>query len=191
MPASFAWIDAAVAVQALCHQHQFPFAFIGGVAVQCWGEPRVTEDVDLTVFCGFGKEDPVIRIFLAQFEPRIRDADRFAEAHRVLLLKTSEGIPIDVALAGLPFEESLCRRATRREFLPGISLQVCQPDDLIVLKAFAGRAKDWLDIENVLVRQGDSLDWAYIRRQLRPLVELKEAPETMDQLERLRKASRG
>ena len=133
--------------------------------------------MELTLFCGFGNETPVIQAFLSRFAPRIPDAAEFAEERRVILLKTSEGIPIDVALAGFPFEESLCRRAVLREFLPGISLQVCQADDLVVLKAFAGRSKDWMDIENVLVRQGDRLDWDYILKELKPLVELKEAPE--------------
>lgn len=72
--------------------------------------------------------------------------------------------------------------------LPGISLQVCQADDLVVLKAFAGRSKDWMDIENVLVRQGDRLDWDYILKELKPLVELKEAPEVLVHLERLRRS---
>lgn len=189
MQTEFAWINAAVAAQALCHERRFPFAFIGGVAVQCWGEPRVTEDVDLTLFCGFGNETPVIQAFLERFAARIPDAAEFAEQRRVLLLKTPEGIPIDVALGGFPFEETLCRRAVLREFLPGVSLQVCRPEDLIVLKAFAGRAKDWMDVENVLIRQGDQLDWDHIWSELKPLAELKEAPEIMDQLARLKASS--
>ena len=58
----------------------------------------------------------------------------------------------------------------------------------MVLKAFAGRSKDWMDIENVLVRQGDLLDWDYILKELKPLVELKEAPEALVHLERLRRS---
>jgi hypothetical protein len=54
---------------------------------------------------------------------------------------------------------------------------------LIVLKAFAGRGQDWADIERVIVRQTGKLDWHYIHEQLRPLAELKEAPEILDQLE--------
>jgi hypothetical protein len=188
MPTEFAWITAAESAQSLCVERDFPFAFIGGVAVQCWGEPRVTEDVDLTLFCGFGNEAPVIQAFLERFTTRIPDAAEFAEQRRVLLLKSQEGIPIDVALGGFPFEEVLCRRAVQREFLPGIWLRVCRPEDLVILKAFAGRAKDWLDVENVLIRQGAGLDWGHIRRELQPLSVLKEAPEIMDQLERLRRS---
>jgi hypothetical protein len=67
---------------------------------------RFSAGVNLTLFCGFGNETPVIQAFLSRFEPRIPDAAEFAEDRRVILLKTSEGIPIDVALAGFPFEES-------------------------------------------------------------------------------------
>lgn len=49
-----------------------------------------------------------------------------------------------------------------------------------------GRGKDWVDVEGVIVRQTGNLDWRYVREQLGPLAELKEAPEILDQLERRR-----
>ena len=45
------------------------------------------------------------------------------------------------------------------------------------------RSRGWADIERVIVRQTGKLDWYYIHEQLRPLAELKEAPEILDQLE--------
>jgi predicted nucleotidyltransferase len=62
-------------------------------------------------------------------------------------------------------------------------LRTCSAEDLIVLKAFAGRGQDWVDVERIVVRQTGKLDWDYIRDQLRPLAALKEAPEILDQLE--------
>jgi predicted nucleotidyltransferase len=62
-------------------------------------------------------------------------------------------------------------------------LRTCSAEDLIVLKAFAGRGQDWADIERVIVRQSGKLDWNYIYEQLRPLAQLKDAPEIVDQLE--------
>ena len=38
----------------------------------------------------------------------------------------------------------------------------------------------------LIIRQSGTIDWAYVRQQLAPLVELKEAPEILDQLERRR-----
>lgn len=186
MAPRFPWIEAAIAAQALCEEREFAFAFIGGVAVQRWGEPRVTKDIDLTLFCGFGNEAPVIEAFLERFEPRVPDAAGFAEINRVLLLNTVDGIPIDVALGGFPFEDQMTRRARKHEYLPGVYLRICTAEDLVVMKVFAGRPHDWSDVERILIRQKGQIDWTHIRRELKPLAELKEAPEILDHLERLR-----
>ena len=45
-------------------------------------------------------------------------------------------------------------------------------------------------VEGILLRQGESLDWGYITRQLGPLCELKEDPDIMPRLEELRKRAR-
>lgn len=51
---------AAQEVQHLCEGEGWDFCFIGGLAVQRWGErwgePRLTRDVDLTLLTGFGAE---------------------------------------------------------------------------------------------------------------------------------------
>jgi len=59
--------------------------------------------------------------------------------------------------------------------------------DLVVLKAFANREQDWLDLETVLVRQGERLNWPLIRQELPPLCQLKDAPDIPERLERTRK----
>jgi len=52
--------------------------------------------------------------------------------------------------------------------------------------SLADRSKDWSDIQSVLIKQ-QKLDWHYINEQLAPLVELKEEPEIITKLEKLRK----
>ena len=47
-------LRAAEEIQAFCQLRGWPFCFIGGVAVQRWAEPRLTQDVDLTLLTGFG-----------------------------------------------------------------------------------------------------------------------------------------
>jgi len=66
-------------------------------------------------------------------------------------------------------------------------LRTCSAEDLVVLKAFAERGQDWVDVERIIVRQTGKLDWNYIGEQLRPLAELKGKPDILDQLERRRK----
>jgi hypothetical protein len=51
---------------------------------------------------------------------------------------------------------------------PGVALVTCSAEDLIVFKAFAGRERDWLDIEGIALRQRGRLDepliWAETAR---------------------------
>lgn len=172
-------------VQATCQSRGWKFCFISGVALQRWGEPRETV-ANLSLFAEFGHEEPIIQILLSQFEGRIPDAAGFAKENRVLLLRSSKGVGLDVALAGLPYEELVIERASDFEFPPRIVLRTCSAEDLVVLKAFAARGQDWVDVERIIVRQTGQLNWNYIYDHLRPLVELKDQPEIVSELERRR-----
>jgi hypothetical protein len=179
-------IRAASELQTVCEARSWQFCFIGGLALQRWGEPRETVDADLTLLTGFGGEEPFIRILLDHFEGRIPDAAQFAVQRRVLLLRSTRGVGLDVALGALPYEELVVRRSSYFDFPPNIALRTCSAEDLVVLKAFAGRGQDWVDIERIIVRQTGKLDWSYTFAQLSPLAELKERPEILVELERRR-----
>lgn len=176
---------AALEVQELCRLENWKFCFIGALAVQRWGEPRLTQDVDLTLLTGFGNEESFVDALLHTFQARRPDARDFALRHRVLLLKNATGVPIDVALGAMPFEERAVARASDFPVGGGAALLTCGAEDLIVFKAFAGRDKDWLDIEGVAKRQAGRLDVPLIWSELHPLLELKEDPETEERLRRM------
>ena len=142
--------------------------------------------MDLTLLTGFGGEEPFVRKLLDHFDARIADAADFALTRRVLLVRARSGVGLDIALGGLPFEESVVARSSLFAFPSQMLLRTCSAEDLVVLKAFAARTKDWLDVEGIIIRQTGKLDWSYIRGQLQPLAELKEAPEIMEELERRR-----
>jgi hypothetical protein len=126
-----------------------------------------------------------VRTILSWYEPRVPSPLEFAVANRVLLVQAPSGVGIDIALGCSPFEESAVRRATEYSFAPGISLLTASAEDIVVMKAFADRPKDWIDVEGILVRQGSSLDWPYVTEQLAPLVELKGEPEILARLDTL------
>ena len=176
-------IHAAAELQNICESQGWQFCFIGGVALQRWGEPRQTVNVDLTLFVGFGREQHFSYTLLRHFESRISNASEFAQQERVLMQRSSKGVGLNVALAAHPYEELVTQRSSYFDYPPGIALRTCSAEDLIVLKAFAGRGQDWVDVERIIVRQTGKLDWDYIREQLGPLTELKDAPEIVDQLE--------
>jgi hypothetical protein len=178
--------EAGLEVQDFMRQHGWRFCFIGGIAVARWGEPRATQDIDISLFTGYGAEEPFIRDLLARFESRVADAAVFAQLNRVILFRATNGAPVDLALGAIPFEEEAVRRASAFEFAPGVSLTTCSAEDLIVLKAFAARPHDWADVEGIALRQGTRLDWDYIEAQLRPLSAAKDDPDILKRLAALR-----
>jgi hypothetical protein len=178
---------AAQEVQDFMQKRGWRFCFIGGVALLRWGAPRTTQDIGVSMFTGFGGEEPYVRDLLARFTPRIQDAEAFARDSRVVLVNASNGVPVDLALGAVPLEQEAVRRATPFEFTPGISLITCSAEDLIVLKAFAAREQDWADVEGIAARQRGRLDWDFIEGQLRPLCQAKEAPDIMDRLAEMRR----
>jgi len=169
--------EAAREIQDFMSGKGWKFCIIGGMAVMRWGEPRTTQDVDITLLTGFGHEEDFVQPLLAHFPARNPNALKFALQKRVALLKASNGKSVDISLGAFPFEEEMITRATPFEFAPGLHLVTCSAEDLIVLKAFAGRHKDLADIESIAMRQRKTLNKNYILRTLRPLCELKEAPE--------------
>ncbi|MGQ0655444.1 MAG: DUF6036 family nucleotidyltransferase [Betaproteobacteria bacterium] len=175
-------------MQAYLDSHGERYCLIGGLALARWGQVRATQDADLTLLCPLGDEPAAVERLLGAFRSRVADARSFALRHRVVLLQSAAGVGIDVALGALPFEERCVQRSSEWPLAAGTALRTCGAEDLVVLKAFAGRPQDWLDIESVIVRQRGSLDWGLVQRELQPLLELREAPAHLDRLAQLRAA---
>lgn len=174
---------AASELQTFLEENRWRFCFIGGLAVQRWGEPRLTVDVDATLLTGFGREEEFVDRLLKRFSGRRADSRQFALQTRVALLQSAEGTPLDVALGAMPFEERAVGRASPFD-CGGCRLITCSAEDLIVLKCFAGRDRDWADVEGILLRGGARLNLRLVREELAPLAELKEDPGILPRLER-------
>lgn len=150
------------------------------------GPTHATRDVDVTILTGFGGELGIVDSLLANYTPRASSAREFALSKRVLLLKAPNGTGIDVSLGALPFEELVIEHASVFAFAPALQLRTCSAEDLIVMKLFAARPLDIRDAEGVAIRNRSTLDWRYVEEQLRPLAELKEDPEILKNLARIR-----
>jgi hypothetical protein len=142
----------------------------------------------LTVLTGLDLEQEFVPSPLsAGYRGRIPDVVTFARRNRVVLVESAKGVPIDIALAGLPFEALMIDRSSLFEYEPGCTLRTCSAEDLVLLKLFAFRAQDLTDVETVVIRQSNSLDWDYVEEHLAPLAELKEQLEIMQQVAKLRR----
>ena len=156
---------------------------IGGLAVLRWGQPRATADVDVSVLAPYGEEARVLDILLGRYAPRGPGALEFAQSNRVLLITTSSGVPIDVALAAFPFEIEALHAASSWEATPGVFLNTCAAEDLVVYKLVAARPQDLIDVEGIVRRQVTGLDVERIREWGRMLADLKEDPDFLQQFE--------
>jgi len=134
-------LETALEVQRFCRSRHWRFSFIGAIAVQRWGEPRLTQDVDLTVLSASDRRPsswtrcsrPI------EVDPR-RPGVRAPAPDRAL--EAASGVPIDVSLGGIPFEERVVERSSAWDVGGDEPLATCSAEDLVVLKAFAGPEKD-------------------------------------------------
>jgi hypothetical protein len=176
--------------RAIWDAHKFftseniPYVLIRGIALQWWGEPRFTRDVDITILVNSGKEESAIKRILSAFTPRISDALEFALKNRVCLVRSRDGYDIDISL-GIPgYEEEVMRRAAQCRLRKGHAVRICSAEDLIIHKAVAGRPQDISDIESIVIRQGKKIDSNYIRKWLKEFSDALEMGEIFERFEK-------
>lgn len=123
-------IDAADEVVTFLVEQGWACCLVGGMVVPRWGEPRATADVDICRITGLGDEAQFISAILGRFQPRIENAAQFAERARVLLIRSSNGIDIDIALGWTPFERNMLHRASAFQFTRNIELPTASAEDI-------------------------------------------------------------
>lgn len=180
--------EAAWATHLACGEAGCPYAIIGGVALQYWGEPRFTQDLDLTVLVEPGDERRLAEFLVEKFAPRISDAVEFSLQTRVLLLRVSGACDVDISF-GLPgYESELMNRRIDYQIGDGRLVKLCSAEDLVILKMLASRPRDLEDVEGILLRQGPKMDRRYIRMWLREFSEVLENCQLVESFERLNSA---
>ncbi len=177
---------AATQIQNQFESVGYDFCFIGGLAFQHWGNPRYTQDVDMTLLCPIGDEEKMVTQLAAWFPSRLTEPLDFSIRSRIYLAKLPDGTPADIALGVLDFEYHAVSRAIKFDFGIGEALKICTAEDLIVYKAFAARDRDWEDVKSIVIRQSVKLNWGQIFEELTPLVELKEEPDILLTLQRIK-----
>lgn len=160
----------------------YRYAIIGGIALAQWGFVRTTHDVDVKVLVPETNYTTMRNTLRAAFpEP----ARTHVPQNPLIVAVTIQGVIVDFLLALPGYEEQIIERAISRD-LGGWSIQVCSAEDLIIQKVVAGRDRDWLDVEELLIAQHDRLDQAYIEEWLSQFAEALEKPEMLSSYQALR-----
>ena len=159
----------------------YRYAVIGGIALSQWGVIRATLDVDIKILV------PDINYSAVRAEIREAfpvSARKHIKPDPLIVAVEIEGVIVDFLLALPGYEENIITRAVKRD-LGGWQARICSAEDLIIQKVIAGRGKDWMDIEGLLIEQHGKLDLDYIEDWLTQFVQALELPELLSEYRRV------
>jgi len=160
---------------------------IGGQAVLVHGEPRLTQDVDVTLAAGPERLPEVLTLCeTLGLEPLPEDPRTFVQRSYVLpVVDPPTGVRVDLIFSTTPYEAEAIARAQRIE-VAGEAVPFAAAEDLVLHKLFAGRPRDLDDAVGVVRRKGPELDWAYLRRWAAEFAHVEGRETLPEVLERLR-----
>jgi hypothetical protein len=174
------------ALDALAHaltESGAPWMVIGGIAIIAHGVRRFTTDIDAAVRGDAVRVKDLIGVLRRHdIVPRIRGALAFAQKNLVLLLRHEPtGVDLDVSFAWSAFEHDAIAARTMTEF-GSVRAPMCTPQNLVVFKAIAGRARDIEDAEALLALH-PKINVARVRKRVAELSALAEAPELLEKFD--------
>lgn len=135
-------------------------AVIGGLAVSLRGQPRMTIDVDLVIKAEVEDALRLVRDLEAtQFEPLFSGVEEVVSTAFILPLRhRMTGVRLDLAVGVSGFERDAIARATTVA-VGQTTVPVVTVEDLLVMKALAGRPQDDLDIRGLIGLHREEIDW--------------------------------
>lgn len=167
-----------------------PAMVIGGQAVLLHGEPRLTQDIDVTLGVGPGEFRRVADLCESvRLTPLPEDPEAFVRSTFVLPAEDERsGIRVDLIFSTTPYEAEAIDRAIGVE-IEGVAVPFASAEDLILHKLFAGRPRDLDDALGVVRRKGEELDWGYLERWVGEFGRMEGYEGMPATLERLREPS--
>jgi hypothetical protein len=146
-----------------------PYLVTGSVAAMAFGEPRLTNDIDIVA----GIEEKHLRDFVTEFplgefyisEETIREAIHHQGQFNII--HPASGIKVDVIIKqDTPFDNSRFGRMHRIYPAESYQANFAAPEDVIIKKMEyykAGSSEKHLrDIAGILKISGEMVDWDYI-----------------------------
>ncbi len=146
-----------------------PYLVTGSVAAMAYGEPRLTNDIDIVAAI----EERHIASFLESFPPdefyASEEAIREAIRRRLQfnIIHPSSGLKVDIILRkGTPFDVSRFSRLRRIKPAESYTANFAAPEDIIIMKMQyykdGGPEKHLRDIAGILKISRDEVDLEYI-----------------------------
>jgi hypothetical protein len=136
-------------------EHRVEFVVIGGIAGRLLGSPTVTNDLDI---CYARNDENHVRLAaaLVALNARLRgvdeevpfqlDAKTIANGDSFTFVTDAGSLDVLGTPSGTNGFDDLVRTATAVD-LDGVSVSVCDIEDLLRMKRASGRAKDLIEVE--------------------------------------------
>jgi len=169
---------------------ELPFMLIGGQAVLLHGQPRLTEDIDITL----GVSPKALPSVLTACQEADLDilpddpADFVVDTYVLPAVDPASSIRIDLIFSDLPYEQQAIERAVMVE-LSDVPIPFASAEDLILHKLFSARPRDIEDIRGVVRIRGEVLDWDYIEQWAGEFAVIPGRQDILDQLRDIRSTS--
>ncbi len=154
---------------------QIPYMIVGSIAGSIYGEPRLTNDLDVVLAMDATSVDAIIQSFNAtQFyvPPREIFIQEISRGGQTNLIHHGSGIKIDLMFQKrTPHSVEEFRRRARVEILRGLQAWVAAPEDVIIAKLRFYRegesAKHLTDIRGILANT--QVDREYLSKWVKTL----------------------
>lgn len=164
-----ALLDMASRLADRLDEDGMPYAFGGALALGAWGVPRMTSDIDVSVFAA----EALLARVLDAIERAGAMVDRDQAARSVgragFFVAFAGPTRIDVFIAHHPWHEDMQRRRVLLA-TPGGPRWFLSAEDTALAKLLYARAKDVEDLERLFAVQAGHLDLSYLRQWLPRLV---------------------
>ncbi len=142
-----------------------PYMLIGGLAVDLWGRPRATLDIDFSILANDADVKKLLSAAakLSYIENNEWGPYLYLIVRKLQVRLMKNGVNVDVLLQrDMHDVKAMSRR--RRKRIGGLSIYVPSPDDLILQKLKVGRPRDFEDALAVMVRSKKDIDFRYLWR---------------------------
>jgi len=147
-------------------ENHVPYMIIGGQAVLLYGSPRFTRDIDVTLGVNIDQFQ-AIKTICSELHIKMapENPEKFLKDTMVLPAEDMDSkVRVDFIFSFTPYEKQALSRA-REVMIENYPVKFATPEDVIVLKMFAGRAIDKEDVKSILLKQ-HKLDLKYIKKWL-------------------------
>ncbi|MFC1595524.1 nucleotidyl transferase AbiEii/AbiGii toxin family protein [Gemmatimonadota bacterium] len=179
--------ELIVRVSNALRSEDLPFMLIGGQAVLLHGQPRLTEDIDITLGVSPEALPTVLKACqVAQLEILPEDPASFVgETYVLPAVDQASAIRLDLIFSDLPYERQAIERAVMVD-LSDVPIPFASAEDLILHKLFSGRPRDIEDVRGVIRLRGRALDWEYLEQWAEEFSTLPGREHLLDQVRKIK-----